>query len=64
MGVCKHTEFSITPILTFPLAGGRNPLFRNHLAPHRYIPYGMKLCAPARFALEFCFIPQRVSLSP
>ncbi len=24
MGVCKHTAFSITPILTFPLAGGRD----------------------------------------
>ena len=28
MGVCKHTVFSITPILTFPLAGGRNTSVR------------------------------------
>ena len=27
MGVCKHTVISITPILSFPLAGGRNALF-------------------------------------
>ena len=27
MGVCKHTVFSITPILTFPLAGGRSASF-------------------------------------
>ena len=27
MGVCKYTVFSITPILTFPLAGGRDASF-------------------------------------
>jgi len=31
MGVCKHTVFSITHILTFPLAGGRNALLEQSI---------------------------------
>ncbi len=44
MGVCKHTALIITPILAFPLAGGRNSLFKQSFRNSTTNPKQKKYC--------------------